>query len=423
MSHDLIIRGGRIVDGTGLPGYLGDIAIRDGRIVEIGRIDGPADRVIDADGLTVAPGFIDHHTHFDAQILWDPLASSSCWHGVTTVVTGNCSLSLAPCKPKDRDGVIGSFVRVEAISRPALEAGLDWEWVSFGDYLNRIGRRLGTNVACLAGHSAIRQFVMGDDACDRTARPDEIKRMRQAVREAIDAGAIGLSVNQSRHHFREDGRPIPSSAAPREEQVELAAVLGELNAGMIQVNGGSMGVEVDPEENYRFLRTLAKASGRPILFNTISQRWQTPGVWQQALDLGAECLREGLRIHGTISTLPSHNQFTLANAQVMFDNMPTWRPLMFASKEERMAGFRDPARRPKLRYEALEDPTRYNFHKRWDLVTVKEAKRPENKRWEKQSIAAIAQAQGKHPVDAFLDLALAEDLETIFETSTTNGDP
>ncbi|HEX2172406.1 MAG TPA: amidohydrolase family protein, partial [Dehalococcoidia bacterium] len=193
MTYDLIIRNGRIADGTGLPAYRGDIGIKGGKIVEIGRIMDGADRVIDADGLVVAPGFIDHHTHFDAQNLWDPISSSSCYHGVTTVVTGNCSLSLAPCKPEDRDRLVGCFVRVEAISRRALEAGVDWEWVTFAEYLDRLERSRGLNVAALVGHSAVRQFVMGDEACDRAATPAEIEAMRRLVRESLESGAIGFS--------------------------------------------------------------------------------------------------------------------------------------------------------------------------------------------------------------------------------------
>ena len=422
MSYDLIVRGGRIVDGTGLPAYAGDIAIGDGRIVEIGRIRGPAARVMDADGLVVAPGFIDHHTHFDAQLLWDPLGSSSCWHGVTTVVTGNCSLSLAPCKSEDRDGLVGCFVRVEAISRRALDAGVDWEWTSFGEYLDRLQRRAGINVACLVGHSAIRQYVMGDEASDRPATADEIERMRRLLRESLEAGAIGFSMNQSKHHFREDGRPIPSAVAPHHELVALAETLGEVNAGLLQVNGGSMGVEVEPRDAYAFLKTLARASGRPVVFNTISQRYQAPEAWPEALRLAEEALAEGYRIHGTGSATPITFSFTLLNAQVMFDHMPAWHDLMFAPKEERIAAFRDPDRRPALRFEATEDPTPRNFHKRWELVEILQTRRPENRVWGKQTVADLAAAQGKHPVDAFLDLALSEDLESQFKTVMVNGD-
>jgi len=229
-------------------------------------------------------------------------------------------------------------------------------------------------------------------------------------------------MDQSKHHFKEDGSPIPSTAASTNELIELSKTLAEFNAGIIQVNGGSMGAEISPEDNYAFLRRLAQASGRPVLFNSIIQRWQLPHIWQQALDLGASCLADGYRIHGTTSTLPVGTEFTLMNVQVIFDKFPTWRPLMFATREERIAGFQDSQLRPKLRYEACDDPSRQSFHKRWDLVTVVSAKRSENQKWQGKNIAEIATALDKHPIDAFLDLALSENLDTVFKTVIANGD-
>ena len=422
MQYDLLIKGGLIADGSGGTSYAGDIGILDGRLHAVGRASGSAREVINADGLMVAPGFIDHHTHLDAQLLWDPLASSSCWHGVTTVVTGNCSLSLAPCKPEHRGDLISCFARVEAISRKALEAGIEWQWESFGDYLRTLEHQRGVNVACLIGHNAVRQYVMGSDATERAATPEEIAGMRRIVKQAMHDGAAGLSLNQSKHHFREDGKPIPATVADKHELLELAAVLRECGHGYVQVNGGSMGSEVSPADNYKFLRELAQACRRPILFNLISHKWQTPHIWKEALELGAECLAQGYRIHGTTSTLPTTFQFNLLNVQVLFDRMPSWAPLMFVTREERMKGFADPVLRPKLRYEACEDPSAKGFHKRWDLVTIQEVRLPQNRKWERKTVAELAAAQGKHPVDAFLDLALSEDLKTEFKTIIGNGD-
>ncbi len=420
---DLLVRNGRIIDGTGQPGYHGDVAIQAGRIVETGRIGAArAQRVIDADGLIVAPGFIDHHTHLDAQLLWDPLASSSCWHGVTTVVTGNCSLSLAPCKPEDRSDLVSGLVRVEAISRKALEAGVDWRWTTFGQYLKRLEEQRGVNVACLVGHTAIRQFAMGAAATERAASADEIEVMCDQLRLALRVGAAGMSINQSKHHFLEDGRALPSTVAQHDELLALARVMAETNVGLLQVNGGTMGTEVDPRDNYAFLRSLADANGRPMLFNQIAHKWQTPELWKEVLKLGEQCLADGYRIHGTCSTLPTSFEFTLMNVQLLFDNMPTWRPLMFAPRAERLAGFADPARRPLLRFEALEEKTIKSFHKRWELVTIEKTFRPENACWLGSNIAALAAQQGKHPVDAFLDLALSENLDTVFKTVLGNGD-
>ncbi len=190
--YDLVLKGGRIYDGSGMPSYYGDVAIQDGKIVEIGRINGGAKRTVNVDGLAVAPGFIDPHTHLDAQLFWDPLGTSSCFHGVTSVVVGNCGLSLAPAKPEDRDAVIKSFVRVEAISRRLLEAGIKWQWTSTSEYLDALDTRLGINAAALVGHIAVRHYIMGEDAVERQATAEEIAKMKQLVRQGMEAGAVGF---------------------------------------------------------------------------------------------------------------------------------------------------------------------------------------------------------------------------------------
>jgi N-acyl-D-aspartate/D-glutamate deacylase len=413
MAYDLIVRGGRIVDGTGLPAYLGDVGIRDGKIVEIGRLQEAGARVLDAAGLAVAPGFIDHHTHYDAQLLWDPLGSSSCWHGVTTVITGNCSLSLAPCKPADRDGIVGCFVRVEAISRKALEAGVGWEWTDFGGYLDRLERERGINVACYVGHSAVRQHVMGEASSDRVATPDEIAAMREAVRAALAAGAIGLSLNQSKHHFREDGRPLPANVAPAEEVLALASVLGEQNAGTIQLNGGVLGAEVAPRDAFRLLRQIAEASGRPVLYNSIMQR-QENDVSDEAMALADELLRDGHRVHGTGSALPIGTSFTLKIAQDFFRRLPTWAAVLARPPEAIQATLRDPAQRAALRAEGAKQ--------NWDVIEIVRTRRPEHKAWEGRMVGELAAELGKDPANVLLDLALAEDLDTRFRRLSANVD-
>ena len=184
MTYDLVLRGGRVVDGSGQPSYLADVAIKDGKIVELGRVTGGAAKTIDVQGLVVAPGFIDHHTHMDAQVFWDPYATSEPQHGITSVITGNCGLALAPIKPGDEDAILKSFVRVEAMPRAALEKGVPWGWHSYGDYLDRLEGRLGINVGGLVGHIAVRQYVLGEESVERTATPEEIQRMK-----AIGAGS------------------------------------------------------------------------------------------------------------------------------------------------------------------------------------------------------------------------------------------
>ncbi|MBV8083634.1 MAG: amidohydrolase family protein, partial [Chloroflexi bacterium] len=212
-EFDLLIRGGLLVDGSGLPGHLADVGVRDGKVADIGRLTGSAARTIDATGLVVSPGFIDHHTHLDAQMLWDPYGTSGPEHGVTSVITGNCGLALAPVGPGGEDSLVKSFVRVETIPRKALEEGVPWGWESFRGYLGALESKIGINVGAQAGHIAIRHRVLGEEAVERAAAPDEIEQMRGLVREAMEAGAVGFSTNRNPRHMREDGKPVASRLA------------------------------------------------------------------------------------------------------------------------------------------------------------------------------------------------------------------
>lgn len=422
MAFDILIKNGRIVDGSGMPSFVGDVGIRGGKILEVGAVSGEAGRLIDAEGLAVSPGFIDHHTHLDAQLLWDPLGTSSCWHGVTTVVTSNCSLALAPCKPEDRDALVGTFVRVEAMSRKALEQGIEWEWTTIAEYLDRLDRRLGLNVAAHIGHSALRQFVLGEASSERAATAAEIGEMKQIMREALAAGAIGFTTNQNPNHVREDGRPIPSGRATREEILELVSVLREFNTGVIEIHPGTLGVHLATDAGMNLFFDLARASRRPILWIILSHRWQMPTQWQELLEMAERGFREGLQAYGLTSSRPIAFRFTLKNAQV-FDGLPAWRPYFVqASAEERLEAFRDPEVRRRLQYDAVEDPTPRSFSKRWDLVYVKDVKLERHRGLVGKSVAEIARMAGKPIVDAFFDLALEEGGDTLFETVLVNGD-
>ncbi|MEK7209787.1 MAG: amidohydrolase family protein [Candidatus Binatota bacterium] len=420
MPYDLLIKGGRVYDGSGLPSYLGDVAVQAGRIVEVGRISGSARRVIHADGLAVSPGFIDFHTHLDAQLLWDPIATSSCWHGITTVIPGNCGLTLAPCRPEDREGILGSFVRVEAMPLQVLKSAVSWEWETFPEYLNHLDRRLGVNVAALVGHCALRQYVMGEEACERAATPGEIGRMKEILRESIQAGAMGFSTNQNPVHMRADGKPIASRFATEGEIIELAGVLGELNRGSVQISVGTPGISKPADKSVDFFNRLA-AAGRPVIWQSISHRWDQPDLWRELLNMARESLAAGFPSYPLCNARLFNNRFNLKNAQV-FDDLPTWKQVFFTPIEQRMETFRDPEARQKLRYEAVENHFRSRFSRRWDLVYMIKAATPKNKALEKKSVAEIAQIQGKDVIDAFLDLSLEEGLETLFQTSSNNGD-
>ena len=416
MAYDLIIKGGRIYDGSGLPSRTGDVGIVGDRIAEVGRITGNAHRVVNADGLAVAPGFIDFHTHMDAQLLWDPLATSSCFHGVTTLIPGNCGLSLAPCRPEDRDNIIGSFVRVEAMPSQVLRQAVKWEWTTFPEYLARLNQQLGINVAALVGHCALRQFVMGEESSERAATPDEIEQMKDILREGLRAGAIGFSTNQNRRHMREDGRPIASRLATDEEILELAGVLGELNRGSVQISRGTLGIARPAEEDVNLFHRLAEKSGRPVIWQSIAHRLNAPDLWKQLLELAQESLDSGVPSYPLCNARLFNGRFTLKNAQT-FDELPSWKKIMFLPVENRAELFRDPEMRQKLRFEAVDEKRSVNFSRRWDQIFLIKATLPKHQQFEGKHLQEIARAQNKDVIDTFLDIALEENLETTFQNS------
>ncbi len=417
--YDLLLKGGRIYDGSGMPSFYADLAIDNGKIVDIGRLSHTAKRVLNVDGLAVAPGFIDPHTHLDAQLLWDPLGTSSCFHGVTSVILGNCGLSLAPAKESDREAVIKSFVRVEAISRRVLEEGVPWQWTSTAEYLRTLGTKLGINAATLIGHIAVRHYVMGEDAVERSATAEEVVEMQQLVRQGMAAGAVGFSTNQNPRHIREDRKPVASRLADDQELGALLDVLGELNSGVVQLSGGG----ADARGRIAYAAQMARRTGRPVLWQSISHSWSRPHHWREMLASTERVFREeGLPIYAMTQAKPFQNRYTLRDAQC-FDEFPTWKSALFSPLETRKQMFADAAVRKKLRAEAIEDSSPSVFPRRWDVIFVDAVKLAKNKALERKSIQEIARAQGKDGLDCFLDISLEEDLETRFVHTNTQGDP
>jgi len=416
MEYDLLIRGGRVADGSGLPAHTADVGVKKGKIVEVGRIQGSADRTVEAAGLVVAPGFIDHHTHMDAQILWDPYGTSEPQHGITSIVMGNCGLALAPVKDGDEDALVKSFVRVEAIPRFELEKGVPWGWHSYGEYLDILEGKLGINVGGLAGHIAVRHNVMGEESVERTATSSEIQQMRRHVSDAMLSGALGFSTNRNERHMREDGKPVPSRLANDEELFALCDVLGEMNSGIIETILGQ-----NKLEHFEFYHALARRTQRPIIWQSVHHRWAEPDLWRQQLDAVEAIFHDGYRAYGLTQTVPLVRHFNLQNAQV-FDEFPTWKNLMFLPVEARKPAFADPETRAKLRADLATD-RKTTFHKRWDLVLVEKVVKPENKQYENKTVAEMAAMRGQDPVDALLDLSLEEDLNTTFQNANTGGDP
>jgi N-acyl-D-aspartate/D-glutamate deacylase len=388
-----------------------------GRIVELGRLDGHARRMIEADGRVVAPGFVDNHCHYDAQVLWDPLCTFSCHHGATTVIIGNCSLALSPVKADAREKLAGMLSYVEAIPMDVLRAGVPWTWQTFPEYMTAIGRRLGVNVGTLVGHSAVRLYAMGADCSGRAATDAELEVMRRVVREALEAGALGLSLTRNMNHFDIAGQRIPAACAPESELFALADVLREVGTGVIQCGGGT-----NPELNDRLLSRLAQACGRPVMYNTLLEQARQPGRWRTHLAHVEETVRQGIRAIPLCNPGSIVNRFTMRNCQV-FRSLPTWLPILQASDGEKMRAYRDPAIRARLRAE-VEAPLTPDstFSKRWDLMIVEEPKLAKNRGLRGRNIAEIARMQGREPVEAFLDLAVEEELNTVFSLGEINMD-
>ena len=362
MSYDLVIKNGKIIDGSGLPGFHGDVAVRGGRIVEIGRVNGGAHRVVDADGLVVAPGIIDNHTHYDAQVTWDPLCTYSCYHGVTTVVIGNCSLAMAPAHKEDRDNLAGVLSHVEAIPLEAIQAGVQWSWETIPQYLDALDQRLGLNVASLIGHSAVRRYVMGESSQERHATDEEIAAMKAIVREGIEAGAVGISFERNPRHFDWDGRLAPTNLAADSEIFAVASVVDEVGRGVIQFGG-----------DRKFGTEVAKKTRCPVFYGNITQAAVAPDRWRKQLDETESLMRQGHRAYQFVMPRPGDLRYTLKTAQ-HFDAMATWKNVMLLPLEMRKEAFRDPVTRAKLHKEAVETPMNTSFAgdftRRWDLQFV-----------------------------------------------------
>jgi N-acyl-D-amino-acid deacylase len=417
MVYDLLIKNGRIIDGSGMPSFRGDVAISKGKIAELGRLGGSANRVIDADGKVIAPGFIDNHCHYDAQVTWDPLCTFSCYHGATSVIIGNCSLSVAPVRAHDHEKLLGMLSQVEAIPMDVLEAGVPWNWETFPQYMNTVEKKLGVNVGTLMGHTAIRLYAMGEGSQERAANEGELEEMRKVVREGIQAGALGLSLSRNMSHFDLRGKLIPASFAPEPELFALAQVLQEEGTGVIQSGGGTT-----PELKDRLMSRLSETSGRRVIYNTIAENARAPMRWKKHLDFVEETCRQGNRAMPLCSPNSTVGRFTMKNCQT-FRQLPTWLEIMNSSDEEKIRAYGDLELRKKLREEVelpLGPDSRWS--KRWDLLVVEKPALPKNQGLKSKSIAELASAQRKDPLDVFLDLVVEEELNTLFALGQNNTD-
>ena len=399
MAHDLVIRNGSIVDGTGNEPFRGDVAIDGNRIAQIGEVAERGTNEIDADGLTVTPGFIDLHTHLDAQIGWEPAMTSITWHGVTTALLGNCGVTFAPCKPTDRDFLAGMMETVEDIPKHAIMTGLPWDWESYGGYLDSIERLAPmVNVCGLVGHSATRTYVMGERAIEEQATPEEIEQIAALAAKSVEEGAMGFSVNRHPGHCLPDGRPIPGTFASREELIAISKAVGE-RGGIMQVvpHFGNI------EQEFDLLAEEAK-SGR-ILFSAVSEYAPefNPKVEAMRASGGDVTAVTVPRSGGGVGGLYNDNFMN-------FWRTPSWRELKKLDFEGRVAAIRDADARAKLIQEVKEHPNvddMVNATKRF--YPLGDAPRPNYTGDRYSSLYDIAQSVGEHPVEALLRLILESD--------------
>src|SRR5262245_4480812 len=417
MAHDLVIRGGFIVDGTGAPGRTGDLAISGGRIAEVGTVSGRGAREIDAGGLVVAPGFIDPHTHYDAQLTWDPAASCTSWHGVTTIVTGNCGFTLAPCRPDDRLTLMKMLEYVEGMSLEAMQKGIEWNFETFNQYLDALDRLpLWVNVAPLIGHSAVRQFVMGAAAWERTATDGELERMAAEVRQAMADGAVGFSSTTNMNHVGDRGRPVPSRLATDHELDYLVGAMGSRGRGIVELTiGGSRPNRVAEVDRYM---ELARAARRPVTMVSVRHNPARPDEHRQILAKVEAAWREGLRLHPQGTCSPLTSTFNLLNGFV-FGRYPVWRRVLEAPVSRWRDIMADPAFRAEFRSTVGRTAL---FNGNVAPLSVKSVRSPALARFVGRTVVDVARDMGKDVIDAFFDLALQDDLRTDFLAATMNTD-
>jgi N-acyl-D-aspartate/D-glutamate deacylase len=416
MAYDLLIRNGTVVDGTGAERKRADIAISEGKIAELGNVTGSAKRTVDASDLVVAPGFIDPHTHFDAQIWWDAMVTSSCWHGVTSVVMGNCGVGIAPCRPEAREIATWDLVNVEGIPFDVLKQGIEWEWESFPQYMEAARRRkFGINLAFLAPLTPFRHFVMGEESMERAATPAETAKIKTLLKEAVAAGAHGWTTTTILQHVGYKGRPLACRLANNDELKAYANALRELDKGSIEI-ALTKSPGILAEDEYQMLDLLLSESQRPVTWLALMERSDIPDAAQQSLRKSELLTRRGAIPQ--INALPLFNEISLQRPFI-FASYASWKPVFNRSPQEMAEIYRSSSFREAFR-EDLKTPRVFGGD--WSLVAVQEVHNAALKPLVNQSVAEIARARGKDPLDTFFDIALEDDLNTHFVIALFNVD-
>jgi N-acyl-D-amino-acid deacylase len=424
--HDIVIRGGTIVDGTGQSAFTGDLAIEGGRIVAVGGKQGPARRDIDANGLLVTPGWVDAHTHYDGQAMWDPLLAPSCWHGVTTVIFGNCGVGFAPVKKHHRQALMDLMEGVEEIPNPVLAAGLSWEWESFPDFMDALERRdRAIDICAQAAHLPMRVYVMGDRAVRReAATPDDIAEMRKLTIEALRSGAFGFTTSRTDSHKTPSGEMVPSRDADDHELLGIGSALGVTGTGAFGMNS-----DFDDEEfELRWMRKLARDTGRPVWF-LLTDRYEDPERWRRLLKATHEARAEGLPITAQMAGRPIGVMMGIGTALNPFTVRPSYKALEGLPIEEQRRRLRDPQVRARILGDKPSEAEiaklaqfRQVVARRFDKFFVM-GNPPDYEPGPEKSVAAIARREGRTPEEVAYDYILEDGQYLYFPVvNYTTGD-
>lgn len=411
MTLDVILEGGTVVDGTGGPRRVADVGVRGGRIVSIGPTDEPARRRVDVSGQVVAPGFVDLHTHYDAQLSWDPWATPSCFHGVTTVLGGNCGFTVAPTSERDSDYLLRLLARVEGMPVTALENGLSWDWRSFGDWLGKLDGNLGVNAGFLVGHSTIRRTVMGPDAVGRAATPAQLDAMVAAVRDALAGGALGFSTSQANSHNDGDGAPVPSRAATAEELITLAATVKDVPGTTLElILAGCLGQLSEAET--RLMTDMSLAGDRPINWNVLTVSSNRPDAHRHQLAASDHAAARGATVKAL--ALPHLMQVWVTFATGMaLDGFPGWADLFALPPAERIRALGDPEVRERLRRGAASPEAGVLGELAdWPRLRIAQTHAPVNEGLAGRTMQEIVDERGGDPFDVMLDIVVADELRT-----------
>ena len=404
---DVVIRNGLVIDGTGAPGQIADVALNDGRIAAVGEVSESGAREIDAKGLVVAPGFVDIHTHFDAQVFWDTTLSPSPLHGVTTVISGNCGFTIAPLEPEHGDYMMQMLARVEGMPLTSLQQGVPWNWRTFGEYLDAIDGSLMPNAGFLVGHSALRRTVMGERSVGEFASEDELKAMKELLAESIKAGGLGFSSSWAKTHNDADGDAVPSRHASQRELVELCAVLKDSPAVALEFIPT---IERFDDEVYQLLTDMSVAADKPLNWNVIFVNARQADLIEEKLQASDFAAQQGGRVIALTAPMPAESRLSFESG-FLLDTLHGWLEPMALSNQQKLDLLSDPERRNKLNEDA-QKPSAFRGVARWERLTVGEVSKEDLKHLEGRTIGDIAEELGKTPWETLCEIVVEDDLKT-----------